>query len=149
MYVVLTLITFPISFLGIQFRIAEFLVLLCFFRKDYAFGLTLGCLIANCFSTIGPIDCLFGTLATLISCILVGFCRVLLVSIFIPVIVNGFVVGFELFQFMEADFWVSVLWVAIGELAVMIVSYIIYLIIGKRDWFHKVANSNRNLKWKL
>lgn len=149
MYVVLTLVTFPISFLGIQFRIAEFLVLLCFFRRDYAIGVTLGCVIANCFSSIGFIDCLFGGIATLISCIFIGFSRLFLVSIVFPVVINAFVVGYELYQFLQADFWVSVMYVAIGELAVMLVSYGIYMAIGKKEWFKKLIDANRNLDWKF
>ena len=80
LYVVLTLISYPISYGLYQLRISEALVLLCFFRKDYTIGITLGCLIANAFSPeLGPIDMLIGTSATLISCLLVCFCKHLLI----------------------------------------------------------------------
>ena len=69
LYVVLTLITYPISFLGIQFRFAEILVLLCFFRKDYSIGLIIGCAIANLASSIGLVDVGFGTAATVVACV--------------------------------------------------------------------------------
>lgn len=149
LYVVLTLVTFPISYSGIQFRIAELLVLLCFFRKDYAFGLTIGCVIANLASSIGFIDCLFGGLATLISCLLIGYCKYLIVAVLIPIVINGFAVGFELYLFMEADLLTSILWVALGELAVMIVSYILLRIFSKRDWFYPMINANQNINWKF
>ena len=51
LYVLLTIIN-PFSYNAIQFRISEFLVLLCFFRKDYSIALILGCFIANLFSSI-------------------------------------------------------------------------------------------------
>ena len=34
LYVVLTLVSYPLAFEAVQFRIAEMLMLLCFFRKD-------------------------------------------------------------------------------------------------------------------
>ena len=49
-YVVITVLLMPYSFYGIQFRISEALVLLCFYKKDYIIPLTLGCAIANLFS---------------------------------------------------------------------------------------------------
>ena len=36
-YVVVTLITYPISYRGIQFRFAEILMIFAFFRKEYGF----------------------------------------------------------------------------------------------------------------
>lgn len=148
-YVVLTLASYPISFGMIQFRISEMLILLCFFRKDYAIGLTLGCVIVNMFSSIGFIDCLFGGLATLISCVLVGFCRQLIVAVFIPIICNAFVVGFELYQFMQCDFWISVLWVGLGELVVLTVAYILLMIFKKRPKLHDILRSNQNIDFKF
>ena len=47
MYFVITLISSPLSFGLIQFRISEFLMLLCFFRKDYVIGVTIGCFLSN------------------------------------------------------------------------------------------------------
>ena len=75
LYVVLTYITYPISYMGIQFRVAEIMVLLVFFRKDYAIGLILGCAVANLPSGIGLIDVLFGTMATALACICIMFCK--------------------------------------------------------------------------
>lgn len=43
LYVALTLALSWISYGEIQFRIAEILVLLCFFRKDYAISMIIGC----------------------------------------------------------------------------------------------------------
>ncbi len=51
-YVVLTMVTYPVSFLVVQFRIAEIMVLLVFFRKDYAFDLILGCAVACIFPVL-------------------------------------------------------------------------------------------------
>ena len=74
LYMVLTLITQPIAYSYMQFRVSEFLCLLVFFNPWYTPGLTLGCLLANLFSTVGPIDIALGTAATLIACLLMILC---------------------------------------------------------------------------
>ena len=70
LYVVLSLVLAPISFGIVQFRIAEVLVLLCFFKKEFCISLVVGCFITNLFSPFG-LDILFGTLHTLISVIFI------------------------------------------------------------------------------
>lgn len=75
LYVVLTYALNFISFGEIQFRIAEILMLLCFFNKKYSFGLIIGCFIANLFSPYGLPDIIFGTLATAFACLLITLFR--------------------------------------------------------------------------
>ena len=70
LYVVLTLITQPIAYSYMQFRLSEFLNLLVFFNPLYTIGVTIGCLLANLMSTVGPLDILMGTGATIVSCLL-------------------------------------------------------------------------------
>lgn len=149
LYIVLTLITYPVSFLGIQFRFAEILVLLCFFRKDYILGLTLGCLIANLSSAIGLIDVLFGTFATLISCICVAYSKWLLLAVIFPVVFNGVIVGLELFWFLDAPLLESMFFVAIGELGVMVIGYIIFILLKKNKSFHDFIRTNNHVDFTL
>ena len=78
LYAVLTLVTYPISFLGIQFRLSEILIILTFFNRSYSVGL-----------------------------------------------------------------------VAIGEFAVLLVGYIVYLIVRKKPEFYKLIQANRNLEFKF
>ena len=149
LYVSLTLITYPISFVGIQFRLSEMLVLLCFFNKKYTLGCTVGCLIANFFSTIGIVDAAFGTAATLISCLIICFCKHLAFACIFPVVINAFVVGFELYQFMGEPFWFSTFTVAMGELVVMIMGWLFFFLMRKRNKFFELllANQNVDFKW--
>ena len=147
-YVVLTLVTYPISFLGIQFRFAEILVLLCFFRKDYSIGLILGTAIANLTSPIGVVDVGFGTLATLIACLGIMFCKQLAIACLFPVISNAFVVGFELWKFLGEPFWISVGLVAIGEFTVMVVAYILYMVLKRRKTFFEIIGAKQNIAFK-
>ena len=150
LYVVLTLISYPISYGLYQLRISEALVLLCFVRKDYTIGVTLGCLIANAFSPeLGPIDMLIGTSATLISCLLVCFCKHLLIASFIPIVANALLVGFELSYILEvAPFWVAAGFVALGELGAMVIGYLIFMLTKKRKQFFKFINANQNEEFK-
>lgn len=149
LYVVLTLLSYPLSFGQIQFRFAEILVLLCFFRKDYAIGLTVGCAVANLFSTLGLIDVLFGTLATLTACLIIMWCKHLIIAVFIPVITNGFIIAFELYKVMELSYWASALWVALGELVVLTVGYIFFMILKKRKRFFEAIRSTQNIDFKF
>ena len=151
LYVVFTLLSYPIAFGLYQLRIAEALVLLCFFRKDYTIGLTLGCLIVNAFSELGPIDMLIGTSATLISCLLVGFCKHLLIACFMPIAANAILVGLELHYFLDESipFWVGAGFVALGELGAMAIGYLIFMLCKNRKKFFKFieANQNEEFKW--
>ena len=148
LYVVLTMVTYPVSFLGIQFRIAEVMVLLVFFRKDYAIGLILGCAVANLPSTIGLIDVAFGTMATALACVCIMFCKQLAVACIFPVLFNAFIVGFELYQFLGLPFWISTAEVALGETAVMLVGYIFFMIIKRRKKLFEAIRANQNLEFK-
>ena len=148
LYVVLTLITYPISYLGIQFRFAEIMVLLCFFRKDYAIGLIIGCAIANLASSIGIVDVGFGTLATLIACLGIIFMKQLAIACIFPVISNAFIVGFELWKFLGLPFWLSVGEVALGEFVVMVVGYILFMVLKRRPNFFNAIRANQNIAFK-
>ena len=67
-YVVVCLVLAPFSYGAVQVRAAEALCLLPIFGAEYIVGVTLGCFLANLIgSTV--IDVVFGTLATLMACL--------------------------------------------------------------------------------
>ena len=151
LYFVLTVATSAFSYGAIQVRIAEALVLLCFFRRDYVIGVTLGCLLSNIFSTMPMpvLDMVFGTLATLISSLAISFMKNLFVATLFPVLANAFVVGAELYFMLQEPFWLSCLTVGIGELvAVSILGYTLFMILGRQEGILKVIGANRNLDFK-
>ena len=88
LYIAITLLSIPISYGQIQFRISEILVLLVFFKKNYAYGICLGTLISNFGSTLSLWDVLFGTIATILACICIMFSKHLLVALIYPVVFN-------------------------------------------------------------
>lgn len=150
LYVVLTLITYPFSFMGMQVRVAELLVLVCFFRKDYAIGLVTGCAIANLFSSIGLIDSLFGTLATLLACLCIMFCKHLLVACIFPIVFNAFIVGLELYQFVGGNsYFAFVGMIAIGEAIAMALGYIFFSVLKGNSQFIKLIRAKQNVDFKF
>ena len=67
-YVVVCLVLAPFSYGAVQVRVAEALCLLPVFGAEYIFGVVLGCFLANLLgSTV--VDVVFGTLATLLACL--------------------------------------------------------------------------------
>lgn len=142
-YFVLTVISTPIAYKLINFRIAELLILLCFWRRDFVVGVTVGCFLANINSDLGPADMLFGTLATLLSALLVSFSPKLLVSLLFPTLVNAFVVGAELYFLAEIAFWQATLAVGIGEGTVMLASYALSMVLWRRKSFMKALDPQR------
>ena len=71
-YAALTMGLGFISYESVQFRIAEALCVLPFFFPWTTWGLFLGCVIANLLSPAGVLDVVFGSLATLLSCLAVA-----------------------------------------------------------------------------
>ncbi len=133
MYAALTLAIAPLSFGAIQFRFSEVLVLLCFYRKDYAPALILGCFIANLFSPFGLYDIIFGTLATAVAVIPMYYMKNIFLAAALPVVSNGIIVGIELFLCGE-PLWFSMATVALGELVVVgVLGVVIFKLIFEKN----------------
>lgn len=126
-YAVVTLALAFISYGPIQFRISEILMFLPLLGKEYILALTLGCFLANVIGPYGVPDIVFGTLATLISAILVyltpKFIKnrklILFVASLWPTIVNALIVGWMLFKFLGLPFIISALEVGFGQFVVI------------------------------
>ncbi len=113
----------------IQFRFSEAMCVLAAFTPAAIPGLTLGCLVANLGSTLGPIDLVCGTGATLLATLATYWLRKVptgRIPWLIPlpsVVFNAGIVGAELaFVFggdaFWATFWIQALWVGLGEAVV-------------------------------
>ena len=150
LYFVLCLALGSLAYEAIQFRIAEALMLLCFFRKDFTWGLTIGCLLANLVSPLGWPDIVFGTLATLLSCLAISFLSpCLLVAALYPVIFNALIVGGELTFLFGDFFYINALYVGIGELVVLACGYALFMLLMRNKAFMKALAPERHLgaKW--
>lgn len=111
----------------IQFRASEALCVLALFTPAAIPGLTLGCLLFNIsFAGALPLDFLVGSFATLVAA---GGMYVLrnvklkgypLIAMLLPAVSNAFLVGWELSIYVGGGFWLNALYVAIGELTVLL-----------------------------
>lgn len=144
LYVALTIAFSFLSYGDIQFRLAEALIFLCFFRKDYVISLSIGCLISNIFSPYGIVDVIFGTTATLISVVCVAFSKKMYLTIFYPVIFNAIIIGLEISYLSEIPMWLPMLTVGAGELAVMVVGYLLFLRLRSNQPFMQLIKANQN-----
>ena len=147
-YAALTIAISPLAYGPIQFRFSEIMVLLCFFNKKHTIGLTLGCLLANLFSPTAVLDVPFGTLATLIACVGIMFSKHLVVAACFPVIANAFIIAWEL-SFFGEPYWMSALTVGLGELGVMVLAYIFFILIRKSKSFLKAIHAEQNTEFKF
>lgn len=137
---------FNLAYGPIQFRFSEALNVLCLFTPAAIPGLTVGCLIANIFS-FNPIDLVMGTSATLIAAVFmyllrnVKFFKFPFLSMLMPVISNGIIVGLEIALFYTeggaslTGFLIAAAEVAVGELAVMFIlgTALYYLLKNNRN----------------
>jgi uncharacterized membrane protein len=146
-YFVLTVCIPVFQFGQLQFRVAEMLVLLCFWRPDFVFGVTLGCLLANFWSPMGLIDVGLGTLATFLSSLLIAYLSPrLIVAVIYPVFFNAFIVGAELYWVLALPFWINVLYVGAGEAGVILISYFLWIALSHNRGFMLALNPTRHLQ---
>lgn len=148
-YVVLTLVLGSFSFGPIQFRIAEVLVLLCFFDKKYFLPLTVACLISNMMSPFGLYDVIFGTIATMLSLFFISKSKNLIVASLFPVIFNGLIVSMEISIingiFELEVFLFNLFTIAFGEfVCVSILGIILFSILKKNKEFMKLLTSDND-----
>ena len=144
LYVALTYAFSFMSFGEIQFRIAEILMLLCFFNKKYTISLTLGCLIANLFSPYGIVDIVFGTLATCVACVgimLFNKKHLFLASLMVPI--GNIIVGIEIAiinSFTLVPALLTILWIFIGEFVVVsIIGVPLFKLLLKNEKFEELV----------
>lgn len=165
LYAVLTIISSPLSYGFMQVRFSEALNILVFFNPNYVVGLTLGCLIANLFSSAGMLDVIFGTLTTLVSGILFSLVgkltKNMLFPSFIPSFANAFVVPLIIYfssigtadEFvLETSFYFYMFgFVLLGEvISINILGYIIFLPLSKKySNFNNLFNTTQNLTYRF
>ena len=111
---------------AIQFRASEALCVLALYTPAAIPGLTLGCLLFNLsFAGALPLDFIVGSLATLLAAAGMYALRKVtvkgypLLAMGMPAVSNAFLVGWELSVYI-GGFWLNGLYVAIGELAVLL-----------------------------
>ncbi len=131
-YIVLTLVPplNTLSFLAIQFRVSEALLVLVWFRKDYVIGLVIGTFIANFFGPLGGafsvLDALIGSMVSFLALHIMMRIKPRWAGLLAPIVLNAlylaiflpFALSIEPSAFIGFAF-VTGLSVALGEAAVL------------------------------
>lgn len=125
---------------AIQMRLSEALCVLAFFTPAAIPGLTIGCLLFNLtFSGALPLDFLVGSLATWLAARGMWLSRnwkvrgIPLLGLLLPALTNAILVGWELTVYIGGGFGINALYVALGEIAVLLtLGNLLYLAIRKR-----------------
>ena len=132
-YAVLTLAISPIAYSEIQFRLSEIIVFLAFYNRRYIPGLTIGCIIANLFSPMGMLDIVFGTLSTIIVCIAMYSIKNRYLAAGAGAIITGMIIGAELWYAFNIPYVINAIYVAVGELIVLIIGALVFKSLEKND----------------
>ena len=125
---------------AIQMRLSEALCVLAFFTPAAAMGLAVGCLLFNLtFAAALPLDFLVGTIATYLAAkamwltrnITVG--KLPLLGMLMPALFNAILVGWELTVYIGGGFAINAVYVALGELIVLLLpGSALYLLMKRR-----------------
>ena len=126
---------------AIQMRLSEALCVLALFTPAAVPGLTLGCLIFNItYAAALPLDFVLGSAATLLAAEGMWLTRRVtvhgypLLAMLMPAIANAILVGWELTVYIGGGFGLNALYVALGEIAVLLVpGTILYYALKKRS----------------
>ena len=132
-YAVLTLAISPIAYSEIQFRLSEIIVFLAFYNRRYIPGLTIGCIIANLFSPMGMLDIVFGTLSTIRVCIAMYLIKNRYLAAGAGAIITGMIIGAELWYAFNIPYVINAIYVAVGELIVLIIGALVFKSLEKND----------------
>ncbi len=140
LYAAVTILTAPFAYGPVQFRLSEALVVLCAIEPILGVGITLGCLIANVFSTVTVLDIVVGTLATALACFWTAKCRKIFWVILPNILSNTVIIGMMLAlvltpQAFWAGFLTNGLSVALGEIAVMVILGVPLYVFARKTGF--------------
>ena len=105
LYTVLSLFAnvFGVAYGPIQCRFSEALTVLPFFLPEAVPGLFIGCLVTNLMSTLGPLDIIFGSLATLLAALWTRKMPSKWLAPLPPVLCNAVIIG-AMIAWYEAGF---------------------------------------------
>lgn len=143
LYAVITILTAPLSFGLVQFRLSEALMVLCAMEPFLGVGLTLGCFLANLFSTVTALDMVIGTIATGLACLWTARCKKIWLLPVPSIVCNAVLVGgmlaFVLFPGNPAaGFVTAAAQVGFGELTVLcLLGLPLYFFAKKTDFLKK------------
>ena len=135
---------------AIQCRISEALCVLALFSPAAISGLTIGCLLFNItFAAALPLDWLAGSFATLCATAAMHALRNVrimgypLPAMLMPALFNALLVGWALTVYIGGAFWLNALYVALGEIIVLLIIGTLLLYVFEKRGLRKHLFRNR------
>ncbi len=137
LYAALTVALAPISYGPIQVRISEALTVLPYLTPAAIPGLFIGCLTANVYGGLGLPDIVGGSLCTLLAAFLtylLSRTKKPILAPVPPIVVNALGVSLYLHLLFHLPYWVTVAYIALGEIAAcFVLGYPLLLLLLKRE----------------
>ncbi|MGM9522705.1 MAG: QueT transporter family protein [Oscillospiraceae bacterium] len=142
---------FGLAFGPVQCRFSEALCVLPFFFPGTTWGLFIGCVLTNLMSAYGPIDIVFGSLATLLAAFATSKVKNKWLAPLPPVIANGVIVS-AVIAYSEAGslsaffpLWAyNALTIAAGEvLACYVLGMLLLIALPKISFFRSMIPEDR------
>lgn len=142
LYVVLTVALAPFGYGPIQFRLSEVLAILPFFNAEYVIGVSVGCFIANMYSTVGAVDMVVGTFHTFICGFIMSKMKNFYLACLVPVI-GMVIIALEIYFMMPnpTGFFLILSELMLSEFAVLyIIGIPFFYIISKNEKVKKLLD---------
>jgi len=137
LYEKITIAREPISYGPVQVRVSEVLTILPYLTPTAIPGLFIGCIVANIYGGLGIYDIIGGSLCTLLAAYLTYLfskTRKPILAPLPPVVVNALGVSFYLHFLFQLPYWLTVAYIAMGEIvACYVLGYPLLLIILRRE----------------
>ena len=126
LYILLSLITFPIASGAIQFRVSEALCILPLIFPETAFALAVGCMLSNLITGCAPLDIVFGSLITLVAGVITIFTGKVIRNTAVKIFVGG------LFPVILNAFLLPLIWIwCYGAIEYMYIIQALFLIVSQ------------------
>jgi uncharacterized membrane protein len=145
-YIALTLGLSPLSFGGVQIRLAEILNLMAYIDPLYGAGVVMGCLVSNLYSPFGLLDAAVGTACTALAVCAISKTRGLFLASLWPVAAN-IPVALMIAFMSGTPIWLNVLTVGAGEFAsATCAGYLVFRSITSSGRLMSILRQPRNSK---
>ena len=139
-YIVLVFTLSSISYGAVQCRIADFMMMFCYKKKQNVIGYAIGGVLANMFSPIGPIDMIVGFIVCFIPGLIIYKVGPKIVSAIAAAVINGVFIALELHLVFTIPYIFALLTVSAGVAVTAIVSMVIYKAISGNAAVRKRLN---------
>lgn len=144
LYTALTMLTAPIGFGPIQFRISEALTVLPFYDPAAIPGVFIGCLLSNLLGGNGVWDVVLGSLTTLIAALLTYKSKNKYVALVPPVVLNGVVIGAMLHFMLNVPLVETMLTITLGQAAACYGVGLMLMLLLERRGVYSTKNKVKN-----